>query len=44
MHKFSVQIYEKNIIYAKKYSKISFFYKNIWSYQKKAVLLQPISA
>jgi len=37
------QKYEKKCIYAKKYTKIAFFFKNNWSCQKKAVLLHSLS-
>ena len=39
----NMQRYEKISKYSKKYTKNAFFFKNIWSYQKKAVPLHSLS-
>ena len=39
----NVQRYAKKLKYERKMKKIAFFFKKIWSYQKKAVPLHPLS-
>ena len=39
----NVQSYKKKLEYERKTQKNAFFFKNIWSYKKKAVPLHPLS-